>query len=167
MDPFSPAQCVGYVAFVLGVAAFLQRSDRRLKMFNAGQSFAYAAHFFLLDNLPACSSAAISGVRSATALYTRSAAVAFALVAVNVAVGFIFAEGFMGWLPVFSSSVATVAVFTLYGIRLRLVLLACTAMWLAININSGSIGGTALESFIAVANLTTIFRLWRLRQRAV
>lgn len=35
MDLFSPAQAAGYVAFVLGVTAFLRRSDRLLKFFKA------------------------------------------------------------------------------------------------------------------------------------
>jgi hypothetical protein len=35
IDWFSPAQCVGYVAFVLGVTAFLQKDDRRFKQYMA------------------------------------------------------------------------------------------------------------------------------------
>ena len=42
---FSPGQCIGYIAFILGVTAFLQKNDRRLKGFNAVQGLAYAAHF--------------------------------------------------------------------------------------------------------------------------
>jgi hypothetical protein len=42
---------------------------------------------------------------------------------------------------------------------MRAVLLVCTLLWLANNILSGSIGGTLLESVIALANISTIIRL--------
>jgi hypothetical protein len=35
LDWFAPAQCVGYIAFVLGVASFTQHDDRRLKLIMA------------------------------------------------------------------------------------------------------------------------------------
>lgn len=32
IDWFSPAQCVGYAAFALGVGSFMQKDDRRFKI---------------------------------------------------------------------------------------------------------------------------------------
>ena len=43
---FAPAQLVGYVALVLGILAFLQRCDTRLKVLVAAESIAYTVHFF-------------------------------------------------------------------------------------------------------------------------
>ena len=37
----SPAQLFGYLAFALGVASFLQKSDRRFKWFMAGECLGY------------------------------------------------------------------------------------------------------------------------------
>lgn len=166
MDPFSPAQIAGYGALVLGVSAFLQKSDRRLMALNSAQSLAYAVHYFLMGNLPACGSSLFSSIRSAAAIRTHSARLALALVLLNLGMGAYIARGLLGWLPVAGSCIATVAMFTLYGIRLRLVLLCCTAMWLTMNVATGSIGGTVLESFIALANLSTIVRMLRARRRA-
>jgi hypothetical protein len=164
MRVLSPAQLVGYVAFVLGAAAFLQKSDRRLKFLNASQGVVYALHFLLLGNLPASGSSAISAVRSFLALRFRSLVLALAIVAAHLAVGVLFAHG-IGWLPVIGSSAATVAIFTMSGIRLRSVLLGCTLLWLVNNIASRSIGGTALELTNFTTNLTTILRMsgwsWR------
>jgi hypothetical protein len=161
MNFSSPAQCVGYAAFLLGVSAFSQKQDRRLKVLNALECLAYAVHFTLLGNLPASASALVSSVRSFLALKTRAPLLAAVIIAVNVGLGFVFAHRAVGWLPVLASSLATVAVFLMRGVPMRLVLLVSTLLWLANNILSGSIGGTLLEAVIAVVSVTTIWRLLR------
>jgi hypothetical protein len=158
---FSPAQCVGYVAFVLGIAAFVQKVDRRLKFLLAGESLAYCVHFALLGNFSASASALISAVRSFLSLKARSPRLAVLIVAIYLAAGFAFARSGVGWLPVIGSAVATLAMFFMRGIPMRLVLLSSTLMWLANNIISQSIGGTALESAIAIINISTMIRIFR------
>lgn len=166
MDVFSPAQCVGYVAFVLGVAAFLQKSDRRLKFLNAGETLAYTMHFALLGNPAASISAFISTGRSLLAMRYRSAYLAFAIIALNVAIGAWVVTHWTGWLPILGSGLTTFAVFLLEGVRMRVVILGATLLWLVNNILSGSIGGTTLEAIIALANISTIARMVRQRDAA-
>jgi hypothetical protein len=148
MHFFSPAQLAGYIALALGITAFLQKHDDRLKFFNATQGLFYALHFVLLGNLPAGSSSLLSSLRSFLSLRFRSLLLGAALAA-NKA----------GWLPVIASCIATVAIFTLRGIPFRCVLLASTLLWLANNILTGSIGGTILELANALINLTTMLRM--------
>lgn len=164
MDPTSPAQLAGYLACALGVTAFLQRNDRRLKLISSVQAAAYALHYVLLGNLGAAGSAGVSSARSAAAAYSRSPRLAVLFVALNLGIGGTLAEGIPGWLPVIGNSIGTLALFLLHGIAMRATLLCATAMILATNILSGSIGGTVLEIFIATANTITIFRLARLRR---
>lgn len=159
MRLLSTAQCLGYVAFSLGVVAFVQKLDRRLKVWIASESMVYALHFLLLANVTACLSALISGFRTLLSLKTRSLGLALLIMAVNILVAIRFARSGAHWLPVIASCAATLAIFKMQGIALRLVLLASTSLWLANNIISGSVGGTMLESVIAVANLSTIFRM--------
>ncbi|SBW12642.1 conserved membrane hypothetical protein [uncultured Alphaproteobacteria bacterium] len=166
VDPFSPAQLLGYLALVLGILTYLQRDDRTLKKFNACQSVAYGLQFFLLGNIPACTGMAVSTFRSVAALYTRSIYLALALVAVNIGLGSRYAHDFVTWLPVVGVCVGTMAIFTLSGIPMRLALLSCTVMWLIINIMSGSIGGTVLETLVFCSASHTIFRLWRAKRLA-
>ncbi|HWH72574.1 MAG TPA: YgjV family protein [Candidatus Sulfotelmatobacter sp.] len=160
MQFFSPAQCVGYVAFVLGVSAFLQKDDRRLKLLVAGECLAYTVHFWLLGNLAASLSACTSCGRCLLAIKTRSRLLAALIVGINLTLGVIFAKTQAAWLPVTASCLGTIAVFMLQGIAMRLVLLVCTFLWLANNIISGSIGGTLLETVIAIANISTMARLF-------
>jgi hypothetical protein len=161
LELFSPAQCFGYLSFVVGVSAFLQKSDRRFKWLNAGQSLVYAAHFVLLGNLPASASSLISCVRSLLALKPRSPLVPALIVVIYLAAGVVLARSGAGWIPIIASCVGTVAIFNMRGIALRMVLLGCTFLWLVNNFLSGSIGGVLLESVIAIANIATIIRMFR------
>lgn len=156
---FTPAQLVGYVALVLGVSAFLQRSDTRLKVLIACESLAYVAHFILLGNFPASGSALTSCLRMLVSLKSRSPWWIGVFVIANVAIGILFAKGATGWLPVVASCLATVAVFKMHGVWMRIVLLVCTLLWLVNNVLSMSIGGTVLETIIAAVNVWTIIRM--------
>jgi len=155
----TPAQLVGYLALVLGVSAFLQKSDTRLKVLIALESIAYVVHFILLGNYPASGSALVSCVRNLTSIKSRASVWIAVFIAINVVIGTLFAKGFTGWLPITASCLATVAIFRMQGVAMRFVLLVCTLLWLVNNILSGSIGGTVLEAIIAVVNVSTIIRL--------
>ncbi|CAH2604745.1 YgjV family protein [Rhodovastum atsumiense] len=160
-QPFSTTQCVGYVALALGVAAFLQKRDVSLKLLNGTQNIAYALHFVLLGNMAAGTSAFVSAARSLLAARFRAPWLAGVFIALNLALGLPVLQSPFGLVPIIAGCSATAAVFLLQGVKLRLVLLGCTMAWLVNNIVSGSIGGTVLEAFVAVANTTTIIRLLR------
>jgi hypothetical protein len=155
----SPAQLLGYVALVLGVSGFLQRDDRRLKLLVSAECIAYVAHFALLGRPSASSSALVSAVRTGLSAWFRSAWLAAASVAANVGLALWLGTHGTGWIPVFGSSLGAIAVFTMSGVPMRLVLLTSTACWLATNVLAGSIGGTVLESLVAAASVTTIVRM--------
>ena len=161
MGLFSPAQVAGYIALALGITAFLQKSDDRLKGLNATQSLVYALHFVLLGNLSASATALTSSLRSFLALRYRSLLLAAAILAAHVALGAMFAKSAAGWLPVIGSCIATIAIFTMRGVPFRSVLLASTLLWLANNIISRSIGGTLLEVANATINISTMIRMVR------
>ena len=160
-DWFSLAQLLGYVAFVLGVGCFLQTDDRRFKLFMTGECIAYVAHFALLGNPTAVASSSLSMLRSLLSLYTRSKWVAVVIVAANVGFGLAIATKPSDWLPLTASCLGTIALFTLQGVPMRLLMLCGTALWIANNLIVGSIGGTALEVVVAGVNLTTIVRMIR------
>jgi hypothetical protein len=163
LDWFSPAQLFGYVAFLLGVACFLQTDDRRFKWFMTGECLAYVMHFALLGNPTAVASSLISMTRSLLSLRTRSKWVAVAVVCANIGFGLAIATRPSDWLPLMASCLGTIALFTLDGVPMRLLMLCGTFLWIANNVIVGSIGGTALEVVIAAINVTTIIRMHRER----
>jgi Bacterial inner membrane protein len=155
----SPAQLMGFVALVLGITAFVQRDDRRLKLILVGECVAYVIHFALLGAPSASSSAGVSAARTLLSVWFRSSWLAAAAVCVNVGLAVALGTHGVGWVPVVGSSLGAIAVFTLSGIPMRVVLLISTGSWLANNLITGSVGGTLLESLIAAASLSTIVRL--------
>lgn len=161
IDWFSPAQCVGYAAFVLGVSSFAQKDDRRFKLFMAAECFAYIVHFLLLGKPTAVASSTVSLLRSVLALYTRSTWIAAAIVALNLGLGIALATRWSDWLPLGASCIGTLALFLMEGIRMRLAMLCGTGLWIANNLIAGSVGGTALELVIAAVNIVTIRRMAR------
>lgn len=127
LDWFTPAQCVGYVAFVLGAACAMQRDDRRFKLFMAAECVAYIVHFALLGNPTPVASMTMSLLRSVLALYTRSLWVAGGVVAVNLALGLALATRATDWLPLAASCIGTLALFLLRGIPMRAAMLCGTS----------------------------------------
>jgi hypothetical protein len=160
-DWFSLAQCTGYLAFMLGVASFLQTDDRRFKLLMTGECLAYIMHFALLGNPTAVASSCVSFARSLASLHTRSAWVAAAVLAINIAFGLALAQQASDWLPLGASCLGTLALFLLRGIQMRLLMLCGTGLWIANNVIAGSIGGTALEVVVAIVNIATILRMRR------
>ncbi|MGC4063809.1 MAG: YgjV family protein [Polyangiaceae bacterium] len=155
----SPTQLAGYAAFVLGITAFLQRDDRRLKLFLILECAVYVVHFVLLGNLPAASSAGVSAVRNLLSLRYRSWRLAIVAMATSLALGFLLVRSPVGWLPVVGSCLGTWGLFMMKGIPMRLLVLVSTILWLVNNIISGSIGGVLLETFIALASISTMLRI--------
>lgn len=161
LEFMSWAQLFGYLAFVLGVGSFLQMSDKHFKLWMTSECIAYAVHFFLLGNPTAVASTLVSASRSILSMYTRSLWIAWAVVALNVGLGFVFVKQPADALPLIASSIATLALFRLQGIRMRFVLFCGTLLWLANNLIAGSIGGSALEAVVAAVNFSTMLRMYR------
>lgn len=159
MHFFSLVQCLGYLACILGVAAFLQKKDTRLKGLLAAESAAYAVHFWLLGSPTASLSAFLSGCRSGLAIKYRHWLLALVFVALNLGLGIPAAHRWTDLLPVFGSVLGSIAVLTMTGLPMRTLLLFSTLCWLTNNWLTGSVGGLVLEAFNALANGFTLVRL--------
>ncbi|HSD39283.1 MAG TPA: YgjV family protein [Rhodocyclaceae bacterium] len=158
---FSLPQLFGYLAFLFGVACFLQKSDLRFKVFMTLECVSYVIHFALLGHYTAVASSAVSMGRSAAAIRTKSPWVALFFVLLSLSLGVWLAKSWVGMLPILASCIGTTALFLLSGIRMRLMMLIGTVLWLINNIAVGSIGGTLLEATVAATNVFTIWRMVR------
>ena len=156
---FTPAQLVGYAAFVFGMACFAQTDDRRFKIFMALECTAYIVHFALLGQATAVASTAVSLGRSLASLKARTPAVGIFFVMLSLACGAWLYAGWASLLPIAASCIGTTALFFLQGLRMRVLMLIGTLLWLVNNLLVGSIGGSLLEACLAVSNLWTIRRM--------
>ncbi len=162
----APAQLFGYAAFAFGLLCFAQTDDRRFKIYMALECAAYALHFALLLQPVAAATTAVSLARSLASLKARTPAVGLFFVGLSLAAGAWLHTGWVSWLPVLASCLGTTALFFLQGLRMRLLMLVGTLLWLLHNLWVGSVGGSLLEACLAGLNLWTMWRLWRQQAQA-
>ncbi|XHS79256.1 YgjV family protein [Burkholderiaceae bacterium UC74_6] len=160
---FSPAQLLGYIAFVFGVACFLQTDDRRFRLFMSVECLSYVLHFALLGQPTAVASSLVSLGRSVASMYWRTRALALVFLGANVLLGWWLFSGWLSLLPIVASCIGTVALFFLQGIPMRALMLLGTGCWIANNLLVGSIGGSLLELSVAAVNGWTLWKLARPR----
>nr|WP_295079530.1 YgjV family protein [uncultured Roseateles sp.] len=161
---WGPAQGLGYLAFVFGMACFAQRDDRRFKQFMALECVAYVGHFWLLGQPTAVASSLVSLGRSAASLRSRSPWVAACFIALSIGLGLWLQSGWLTLLPIAASCIGTTALFFFQGLPMRLLMLMGTLLWLSNNLLVGSIGGSLLEACIAGTNLWTMVRMRHLQR---
>lgn len=158
---FSLPQLFGYITFVCGMVTFLQKRDKHFKLWLTLQNALYGIHFFLMGNPAAVAGMVLSILRNTLSMRTRSLWVAFALVAASILIGCWVVHVWWNVLPLLAAAVATLSMFRLKGVPMRFGMLITTLLWDANNILTGSIGGVAMETTIAVISVITIYRIYR------
>ncbi|MEX3071616.1 YgjV family protein [Vibrio alginolyticus] len=153
------AQALGFVSFGLGVSTFYQKDDRRLKIIMLIFNLNHLLHFFLLGSMTSALSAALSALRTGSAIYTSSKYVAAIFIVLGLGLGLKLADNWWDMWPIFGSAIGTYAVFMLQGIAMRVAFIVGAVCWLINNIIVGSIGGTLLEMTLLTVNCMTIYRL--------
>lgn len=154
------AQSVGLIAFAVGISAFIQKNDQRLRTLLTLYCVVIGCHFFLLSAPTAAYAAWLSGLRSFVSTRTRHVAVmAFFLLIVWV-LGIPNITQPIQWLTIIGTTLGTWALYREQGIRMRLLMLMGTVCWVTHNFVIGSIGGAMIEGSFLFVNSHTIFRLW-------
>lgn len=82
-------------------------------------------------------------------------------IGLSAGLGLWLQQGLLSLLPIAASCIGTTALFFLSGLRMRLLMLLGTLLWLVNNLAVGSVGGSLLEATIALTNSWTLWRLWR------
>lgn len=154
-------QILGFVALGLGVSALLHKKDNALKVLLSCQSFVLSAHFFLLGANGATVACFVSGTRNLTSIYSKFKHLAIFFITLYVVLGYFRYESWIDLLPLSATIVTTIGFFYLEKIPMRLTVLYATSMWLIHNAIVMSLGPLIMESLIFVANLKTIYSLYK------
>jgi len=160
------AQILGFVSFALGIYAFYQRDDKKLKVIMLIFSLNHLIHFLLLGAFVSALSASLSAIRTATAIYVSSVRAAILFIVIGLCSGLYLADNIWQLWSILGMCIGTYSVFVLKGIPMRIGFLLGAMCWLTNNILVGSIGGSFLEATLLTVNLITIVRLLR-EQRKV
>lgn len=161
--PLSFVQIIGYVAMILGIIAFSQKNDVRLKILMVCMTIALIAHFVLLETYVAAVSSFLAGSRAGLSLvpFVMRRRHFFTVIFVLLACVMSYYT-YTGWLDIFPFVTATLGTFVffyLYGIRMRYGFVFIGGLWLIHNILAQSYGPAVMEAFILTANIITIIRL--------
>lgn len=149
-------QAVGFIACVLGIAAFLSHHDRKLKILLIIQSLTLSLHFFLLGAGGATVATLVSAIRNFAALFAKLKRLAPFFILVYVVFGIYQYREWTDILPITSAIINTVAVFYLQKVPMRLCMLVATSLWIIHNAAVVSLGPLLMELFIFTANVRTI-----------
>lgn len=161
------AQVVGFLAYGLGIMAFYQRDDRRLKVVMFVQNLTYLLHFLLLGTQSSAIGTGLSAARTGISLFYRRWWLVFVFIAIGVMMTAFTATTLKEWLPMGGLAFGCIALFILRGVPMRCAFLCGSMCWLLNNVLVGSIGGVMLEVTVSTMNSITIWRLLRARRHAV
>ncbi len=155
------AQAVGIAGMLVGITAFLRPGDTAFKLGISASAAVMALHFWLLGAPAGAAAAVITSLRTILSLWPRFRILLPLFLLVYAAIGYTVYTTPRDILPILASMNGTIAMFCFSGIRLRLMLMIGTAMWIGFNILEGSLGGLMLEGFFLIANIRTVMRLWQ------
>ncbi len=155
------AQGIGLFALCLGLSAFAQKDDKRLKTILTIFTLIMGLHFLLMGSFAGAMSAWISTARTWIARKSRSVYWAMFFILLNLVIVLPRVDAWVYLLPIIGSCVGTWALFREKGIKMRLLMMCGTFCWLTHNFIIGSIGGTIIESSFLVMNSSTLIRMWR------
>jgi uncharacterized membrane protein YjjB (DUF3815 family) len=161
------AQVFGIFSFILGVSAFYQKDDKKLKIVMLLLNCNHLIHFLLLGSLVSAVGALLGAIRTFVAMHSRSQYIAWVFICISIVGGAFLTEQWIDWLPILGTIVGTYSIFYLSGIKLRIGFLIGACCWLSNNVAIGSIGGTLLECSVIAMNMITITRLYLDRQKQV
>lgn len=158
---FTVAQLIGVLAYIVGVSAFLQRSDQAFRRQLTIVNMIMIVHFYLLG--PASYPAAILNVinifRNISSGYTRNMFVMLFFILLMWLASWNSITNPMQYLSVIGTSIVTFSMFRLRERSMRIGILFSSALWIVYSVWIGSIGGTAIEITFAIINIITIYKL--------
>lgn len=162
-DPLSLPQILGYCATVLGITAFLQKDDMRLRGFISAMSVLLITHFILMGSYTAALSAALAASRWWLTIFpwVRSRGRYFVpfYVCAFLTTAFFTYERWFDLLPPMASIGGTFALFYLHRLKMRLVLMCGGSLWCLHNVMALSYGPAVMEAFMIVSNITMMTRM--------
>lgn len=161
VDVFSFTQLLGILSFIIGIAAFYQKDDKRLKVLVLVLNINHMVHYLLLGSVVSALSSLLSAIRTTTAIFVRNAHVAWGFVFASLIIGYVTSDHLWQLFPIFGTAIGSYAIFMLEGIKMRCWFFVGATCWLINNILIGSIGGVLLEITSISVNLITIIRLYK------
>lgn len=158
-------QLLGYLALLVAIIGVLQTNDIKLKLRMTVGYVVLASHYVVLGSMVTAGVLLIGILRNIVALKYHSLWIALTFTIIYFVMGIMMMSSPIDLLPVSGASINTIAIVTLQGIKMRLVLIVSSFFGIANAVVVGSIGGLAIESMLLVFGLVTLYRLFKRQHR--
>ena len=155
------AQTIGLVALVVGLSAFLQKSDFLLKRNLTIYTLLMGIQFVMLDLWASALAAWLGTFRTYVSMRSRNTAVMWSLIAIVLIFALPTVRSVTEVLPIIGNILGTWAMFKEQGLRMRALMFVGTLCWVSHNYLVGSIGGTVIEALFLIVNANTMYGLIR------
>lgn len=164
---FTIPQLIGIFGYVVGVSAFLQRSDNAFKWQLTIVNIIMSVHFYLLgpESYPAAILNIVNIFRNIASAYTRNMWVMLFFIALMWVLSWPTISVPMQYLSVIGTSLVTFSMFRLQQASMRFGILLSSFLWIVYSIWMGSIGSLAIETTFAIINIVTIIKLWKISKK--
>ncbi len=153
-------ELTGFLGMIIVLIAYLQKDDFTVKKLMILSSFFWGIHFYILWVYAGLAAIIIWFIRILLSFKYKKNIKAFLFV-VLLACGtsyFTF-TGFGSLLPVFASISGAYGYFFLEWVKLRLMMLFNSTLWLFFNFYIGSVSGIINEVLVQVILLATVYRM--------
>ncbi|MDR2227799.1 MAG: YgjV family protein [Providencia sp.] len=160
-------QCIGILAFFIGLTVFIQRDDKKLKYRLIIYTSCIALHYFLLGAIPAGISASLNSFRTFVSIYFRKKIFMYIFIFLAISFALPNIKNWMELLPVSGTIISTIAFFTTTKLKLRIIMWLSTSCWVVYNFWLGSIGGTLIELSFLIINGISIYRFSILLRKGI
>lgn len=155
------AQTVGLIALIVGLSAFLQKSDHLLKRNLSVYTLLMGIQFLMLDLWASALAAWLGTFRTYISMQTRNSWVMWSLITAVILFALPTVRSLPELLPIIGNILGTWAMFKEHGLRMRALMFIGTLCWLSHNVLVGSIGGSVIEALFLAVNARTMYGLIR------
>ncbi|WP_392560018.1 YgjV family protein [Orbus mooreae] len=164
---FTIPQLIGVLGYIVGVSAFLQRSDNAFRWQLTIVNIIMSVHFYLLgpDSYPAAILNIINIFRNIASAYTRNLFVMIFFILLMWVLSLPTIVVPMQYLSVIGTSLVTFSMFRLQQASMRFGILLSSVLWIIYSIWMGSIGSLAIETTFAIINIITIIKLSKITKQ--
>ncbi len=154
------AQITGFMGMMVILTAFMQKDDHTVVKLLFLANFFWGIHFIMLGVYSGVAAVMLSVARLLLSLkYKKNCKVFWGMVIAALTAGFLTFSGFLSMFPIISSILGTYGFFYLEKIRLRMLMMCSSLLWLSYNISIGSLAGITNEVLVQITLGFTIYRM--------
>lgn len=154
-------QIIGFIAFILWVIALLNKNDNKTKSIQWASLFLWVAHYYIFWLYTWLVSDLLWWFRNFLSMrYKKNKLVISILFVLYLTTWYVAYDNIYSVFPIISWLIATSAYFYLEWIKLRLVMLTTSFLWIVYNYFWYSLWWMIADITFMCANITTITRLY-------